>query len=586
MQARAYLAAGLICACAILLAACGGGGGSNSTPLPATPPNVDALSSAQPSASPRAGVTPSPTPSPALSATPMPVATLAPISTGPGGVGWAPYAIAHAFAYPVQSGFNGAGVTMAVINDYPPQGGDLSTFFAQFGITRSGTLQVKNIDGGSSQNDQSGQLESTLDVETMGALAPGANIIYYATPDLSAQSLLDAYNSVLSDGAAQVVDLSYGGCEASVERSGDNALFAQAAAQGIAFVAAAGDWGDECFDVLGNHFGVNYPASDPNVIGVGGTETAANSCGNGTIASQVAFNDRCRTGGAQEATGGGVSSMFTLPSYQAGLGASVAYRNVPDVAMPAAGAATYLNGSWTLISGTSWGAPQIAAMVAELYQYCNGPLTPPIDLFYNAYHAAHYDDFIAVTTGNNEYGSDPTYFAANGDFSDVSGIGEPLGMRVALSVCPNRTPASSARAMRGTVALTRAGAAQPTQLENVPNVRALRDLGRRSDDAQTRIVVVLRATSTVAESEQAAISSLTSAGFSILSTYSNHLVIDAQAPGSVVASYFQTEIHDFAQGRYGTRYANVDPDVVPAAIAPYVQSVVTQNLITAIPMNR
>jgi kumamolisin len=509
---------------------------------------------------------------------------LAPIAYGPGQNGWGPYALANAFQFPVQSGFNGTGMTIAVINDYPPSASDLSAFLAQFQITRSGTYRVENVDSGSPQTDQAGLLESTLDVETIEALAPGANVIYYATPDLTTQSLLDAYNQIISEGQAQVVDMSYGGCEASVELSADDSLFAQGAAQGIAFVAAAGDWGDECFSTAGKTFGVNFPASDPNVIGVGGTQSGSPVCTTGSIANPAAFNDRCKSGGSQEATGGGVSSLFPKPAYQTGLGASTEYRNVPDVAMPAAVAAADLNGAWTQIDGTSWGAPQIAAMVAELYQYCNGALASPVQIFYNAYAAQHYSDFVAVTSGNNQFGSDPAYFAATGGFSDVSGIGMPLGMPVARAVCPNRAPARLVRAFRGTSALAREGPSRPAVLPYVPRVDTLANLGRRSDVA--RVTLVLRSTPSLAQDEQAVLGSLTAAGFTIARTFPNNLIIDATAPAPAVMSYFQTEIDDFAQPIYGRRYANTTPLTVPAAIAPYVQSVVTNNLVTAIPLTR
>lgn len=482
----------------------------------------------------------------------------------------------------MQSGYSGSGITVAVINDYPPSTADISSYLTQFNIHRTGTYTVENVNGGSPQNDQSGLFESTLDVETIEALAPGANVIYYATPDLSAPSLVDAYEQVLSDGRAQVVDMSYGGCETAVGASGEDSLFAQGASAGIAYVAASGDLGDECFEAYGSQIGVNFPASDPSVIGVGGTQTATTGCQMGDIKSQQAFNDRCSSSGVQEATGGGVSSVFSVPSYQAAIGLS-GRRNVPDVAMPAVFDSIYLQGTWILANGTSWSAPQIAAMMAGLYQYCNGPLQQPEEIFYQAFEQKAYADFLAVTSGNNQYGSDATYYSANGGFSDVTGIGVPSGMQVAQSVCPGRQPASLARASLVSGA-TPSPAKSPAPMK-VPSVRGLTDLGRRTAGNTVRVVIVLRASSTTANDEQTVSAALTAAGFRIAKTYPNHLVIDADAPSNVVASYFQTDIHDFAQGRFGNRYANVTPLVVPSAIAPYVQSVISTNLVTAVPQD-
>jgi subtilase family serine protease len=553
-------------------------------------PSANPVVATSPTVSPPPGLhaTPTPTPSSLASAAPVgavgPEPTLRPIATYAGG--WAPYAVANAFGFPVQSGFGGNGITVAVINDYPPSQSDVTAYLTQLGVQRTGTYTVENVDGGSSQKDASGFLESTIDVETVEGLAPAANVIYYSTPDLSTESLLDAYNQIISDGKAQVVDMSYGGCESSVGSGAADSLFAQGAAQGIAFVAASGDFGDECFSAFNNQIGVNFPASDPHVIGVGGTETATLACQLGTITSQSAWNDRCKTGNVQEATGGGTSTMFSLPAYQAAVGVSGAYRSVPDLAMPAALDALYLQGGWVLVSGTSWGAPQVAALVAGLYEFCRAPLANPIQLFYSAFGQKGYGDFVAVTSGNNQYQSDSTFFSADGGFSQVSGIGIPSGMAIAQTVCPNRGAVSLAPASRGTLATVSRGTAQAFRLPAAPNVRGLSDQGHRADDAPTRVALVLRSTSSVADDERTVIEDLRAAGFTIVQTFPNHLVIDAQAPASVVATYFQSAINDFGQGPYGTRYANVTPIIVPAAIAPYVQSALADNIVVAVPQSR
>jgi hypothetical protein len=222
-------------------------------------------------------------------------------------------------------------------------------------------------------------------------------------------------------------------------------------------------------------------------------------------------------------------------------------------------------------------------MVASLYEYCNGPLTAPERIFYSAFGAKGYGDFTAVTSGNNQYGSDGTYYSANGGFSDVSGIGIPNGMAVANTVCPNRVPTYLSRAYGASAFVRPETTSQARTMQNAPNVRGLSDLGRRTETSTTRVALVLYPTATVAADEQTVIANLTAAGFAILKTYPNHLVVDAQAPASVVASYFQTQIDNFTQGSYGDRYANVTPIVIPAGIASYVQSVVADNVIVAKP---
>src|SRR5581483_408680 len=218
-----------------------------------------------------------------------------------------------------------------------------------------------------------------------------------------------------------------------------------------------------------NQFGVNFPASDPHVIGVGGTETANQSCQVGIITSQSAWNDRCKTGNLQEAGGGGTSTMFAMPSYQSAIGVQGGYRSVPDVAMPAALDAVYLQGGWVQVSGTSWGTPQVAALFAGLYEFCRATIVDPVQIFYTAYGQKGYGDFVAVTSGNNQYQSDSTYFSADGGFSQVSGIGIPNGMAIAQTVCPNRVTVSLAPAMRGLLATVSRGPAQAFRMSSAPN---------------------------------------------------------------------------------------------------------------------
>lgn len=533
-----------------------------------------------PTPSPPPTPTPGVTATPASTPTPVPssAATLAPISSAPNGSGWAPYAVANAFQYPVQSGYNGTGQTIAVLGDYPPSAVDLSHYLTQFGITQTGTYTIRNVDGGSPKTDSGGLGEATLDVETVSALAPGANIVFYAVPDLSNQSFLDAYNAIIADNTAKVASISFGGCEGSTDLSVNDPVFAQGAAAGIAWVASAGDQGDECYVGPGFTIGVNTPAADPNVVAVGGTETDS------TIASTTAWNDgNC---GSQCATGGGVSTIFSLPSYQSGLAgeASTTHRNVPDVAMPAVFDGVYQS-RWNSVLGTSWSAPETAAMIAEIYQYCKTSIANPVTMFYTAFSRGHYADFTDVTSGTNRFGSDATYYNAGLGFDNVSGIGVPLGMPIANSLCPNRVPTFVTRSFAAAAQSASYAPAVATSLRTVPDLRGTQDLGERSGSARTRVALVLRATSSLASDERTVVDALTAAGFTVTGRYNNHLVIDAEAPASVVDGYFQTRLHDVAQGQYGTRYANTSPVVLPASVAPYVQGVIAHNLIRMIPLS-
>ena len=463
----------------------------------------------------------------------------------------------------MQSGYNGAGFTVAIVGDYPPSATDLSAYLTQFGIQTTGTYQVENVDGGSQLNDQEGLLEATLDVETVLGLAPGANVIFYSMPDASGISFLDAISQIVSDKKANVASASYGGCEDSSDVTVMEPLFAQAMNEQMAWVASSGDQGDRC--TSSSPTGVVYPASDPNVIGVGGTQTSSK------ITSTKAWND------AVGASGGGISALFSLPQYQNGLSgeASTSFRNVPDVAMPAVFDEIYFQGQWSDVDGTSWGAPQVAALIAEIDEYCNSALPDPVDIFYYALAGKGYADFSDVITGNNQYDGDLTFYSAQSGFDNVSGIGIPLGMPVAQTVCPNRIPALAPFRR----ALAFAAPANAASVRGVPNVAGLRDRGKRASAAATRVAIVLKPASNLAQNEQEVIASLRSSGFTVTHASRNHLVIDAEAPAAAVARYFGTQFHDFDQHSYGVRYANVTPIGLPPAIAPYVQGVLADDLV-------
>lgn len=72
------------------------------------------------------------------------------------------------------------------------------------------------------------------------------------------------------------------------------------------------------------------------------------------------------------------------------------------------------------------------------------------------------------------------------------------------------------------------------------------------------------------QQEERVIQLLRANGFSIDQVYSNRTTIDVSAPAARVERLFNTEIHDFRQGRFGFRVANVKPLRVPAMLAPYV----------------
>lgn len=530
--------------------------------------------------------TPLPTPTPHV--TPSPVAAN---GTGLSGlaynsIGWGPPGIAYAYDYPVDNGYNGAGTSIGIIINACPNPGDLTAFWSYFQITPTPSVTCIPIDGGSSAAPSG---EETLDSETISGLAPGASVKVYVVPSLADQDINDALAQAVSDGM-WVVNMSFGQCEASANGFADTNIIA-AANQGTAVIASSGDQGNECVNGPNPYVpGVSYPASNPLVVAVGGTESDYNNPT--TLAQAVqqmttptAWNDMlCASG--QCAGGGGVSHVYAIPPWQQTVntttsGGSATMRNVPDIGMPAVGAAVDLNGTWQSFLGTSWSAPQAAALIAELDEYCNSSFAYWNDWLDYAYELNN-STFIDVTQGNNQFSSATPYYSAGLGFDNVSGVGMPLGMPIAKSICPNRQPLGLARARaQGEEEAQRIMARYSQTSRNipVPMTRGLTSAMRRSPTQVTRIQVVLAQPSPT--DETAVVQALRSAGFTIIKIYPVHTLVDAEAPAATIEHYFGTDISNVTEGRFGQRYTNVRPVTVPSGIAPYVRTIIANDLVTA-----
>jgi len=400
-------------------------------PSPSPSPSPTAPASATPSPSPSQSPKPSASPSATPVPTPTPVPTLGPPLAGPTygpHDGWGPRGVADGFAFPVQSGYNGSGQTVAVVMDATPSPADLATYLQHYADTQYGTYSSEPVDGGGGA-DAEGTEEADLDVQTIAGLAPGANVVVYAIPALAPTYIVDAYNAILTDGKAAVVSSSFGGCES--DDSGTNQVAEGAAATGITFAAGSGDWGSLCYlDGSTYPFGVNAPASDPYFVAVGGNNAAGFP-----VTNPQAWYDEL---GCECATGGGVSTEWTpRPSYQTSVpGTSSSGRNVPDIAYPANYTDIVYNGSWTSVSGTSWATPIYAAFAAQLNEVC-GHSVWGITALYGDFAANGYSDFIDVTSENNqvsERNPGASYYTAATGYDNVSGIGLPTGA-VATHVC-------------------------------------------------------------------------------------------------------------------------------------------------------
>jgi kumamolisin len=339
--------------------------------------------------------------------------------------------------YDFPTGVDGAGECIALIE----LGGgynttDLSNYWSQLKLIETPAVSAVSVGNGSNNptGDPNGpDGEVMLDIEVAGSIAPGAKIVVYFADNTDA-GFLNAITTAVHDSTnnPSVVSISWGGPESSWTQQAMTSMdeaFQSAAAMGVSVCVAAGDDGstDGVTDGL-NH--VDFPASSPNVLACGGTQLVAS--GN-SITSETVWNELANNEGA---TGGGISDVFPLPSWQNGAGVPLSAnpnknvgRGVPDVtgdADPTTGYVTRVDGNPDVIGGTSAVAPLWAGLIALLNQSIGKPVGFINPLLYQDAGTAR--DLNDITSGNNgAYSAGPGWDAC-------SGLGSPIGTQVAAAL--------------------------------------------------------------------------------------------------------------------------------------------------------
>ncbi len=387
---------------------------------------------------------------------PCSAATLA---TSQGGYTADQIASAYGYSGLYQSGDEGAGQTVAILELEPYDLSDIQAYGACYGVNPLIDPAIP-VDGGAGSGSGSG--EAALDIENVIGLAPQARIAVYEGPN-SGTGPYDTMNAIISQRVAQVVTTSWGQCEAaqgSGPMAAENTLFQEAAAQGMSVLSASGDDGSEdCDGTLGagasaTALEVDDPASQPFVTGVGGTSLNTNPSG-GRVGETV-WNDGFPTG----ASGGGISSMWPMPAYQTQAPSflhvinanssgspcnapSGDCREVPDVSAdgdPDTGYVIYYAGNWQVVGGTSAAAPAWAALIAltNASAQCEGtPMGFANPALYNAAAIAYTSDFNDITSGDNDMLA-PTnggLFPAGPGYDMATGLGSPNATALAQTLC-------------------------------------------------------------------------------------------------------------------------------------------------------
>lgn len=394
------------------------------------------------------------------------------------------------------AGYTGVGQSIAVVGQSYVLTSDVTAFQAAAGLpTNAPTLVLVPNTGvaGISSGDEG---ESDIDLEYAGGMAPGANVylVYVgngATANGNPFNVFDALNYAITENIAPVVSISYGGCEALASASllnSYNAIYMQAAAQGQSIIASTGDTGSEsCYgspnqtNAVQEQLSASFPASSPYVTAVGGTQMVdgasvagastywASASGTDVTSSllsyvpEVAWNEDAITK-SLSAGGGGASIVFARPTWQTGVPgiAAGSTRLLPDVSLlSAVSAPGYLycssdavnlraealtgsctngfrdaSGKYLLIAGgTSFAAPVLAGMTALLNQVKHatgqGSLNPQLyGLAANpAIYASAFHDItsgtiacpIASTTYCSAAGA--SGFAAGTGYDEATGLG-------------------------------------------------------------------------------------------------------------------------------------------------------------------
>jgi subtilase family serine protease len=286
-----------------------------------------------------------------------------------------------------ETGLNNSGTTgsgadcIAVIENSDVEDGAIALFDTTFGLPVANVTRV--LADGTNPGPVAGSAltEAELDVEYAHAAAPGTQISIYI--GVGGSALVDALARAVSDNTCGAISLSFEFCgEGAAFYNGTiDPLLAQAESQGQAVFVAAGDEGaaglkataSGCVPVGGARR-VSELAADPHVVAVGGTQfTPTFSNGNDVgYSTESVWHDKAPIPKSMRgAGGGGVSSIFQKPSFQAGVFPKSKRRNIPDVsfaASPSSPGFFLATGTPPSIvccfGGTSMGAPVWAGISA------------------------------------------------------------------------------------------------------------------------------------------------------------------------------------------------------------------------------
>jgi kumamolisin len=367
------------------------------------------------------------------------------------------------------AGFLGEGQTVALyeLDNYVPS--DISAYTKCYGGSSVPISRIV-VNGGAPTAPDQGAIEVELDMELVLSTAPHlAALRVYEAGNNSVDALAE-WSRIVSD-AVPIVSTSWGSCESSAFAQAlyveENMLFMIAAVQGQSIFAASGDLGsNDCGNPTPTAPSVDDPAAQPYVTGVGGTSLTITPVN--TYGSETTWNN-----GHGNASGGGVSRIWSMPAWQAGpgvispassgnpCGASAGNycREVPDVALnadpttgyeifctavaPGSSGPCNPKAAWITVGGTSAGAPMWAGMIALANEkslhdgnFNSGFLNPLLyQIGQNNSSTSYSNDFHDVQLGNNYTTADGNNeYQATSDYDMATGLGSYNALTLATDL--------------------------------------------------------------------------------------------------------------------------------------------------------
>jgi len=271
-------------------------------------------------------------------------------------------------------------------------------------------------------------LEQSVDVEWAHAIAPDASIVVVEAKSEQDVDLVAATKYAVDNNLGDIITQSFGEaemCAAPAVLEQQHAVFQKASELGMTIFASSGDKGAgrQSCDGQSLVLSASTPASDPLVTAVGGTHLVAGA-GGGYIA-ETAWNRLPTTTSAGGASGGGFSTLFRRPGWQAPFQKDNKARGVPDVAYAAESFVAFWNTHGVVVAGTSAGPPQWAGIVALADQAAGHRLGSINKTLYHIGKSDAYSTaFNDIASGNNSF-MDIAGFEAAPGWDAVTGLGTP-----------------------------------------------------------------------------------------------------------------------------------------------------------------